>query len=168
MKTILLCVLVWWPFFIYVFIFKTAPLCLSISCRLVELAPQYYLGNLPSSEGRDFLMELRQSLLPPDDPEEGDDAEGAKGRGEGASDPRNQYSTEMCLIQWWPSTTPGLHCSAFWGKKMKPSQPVLHAPVEDFFEKFLKKDIVLKPPPLSVKPSGFYNRIFKKNTLLQK
>lgn len=66
---------------------------------LVELAPQYYLGNLPSSEGRDFLMQLRQSLLPPDDPEEGEDAEGAKGRGEGPSDPRNQYSTEMCLIQ---------------------------------------------------------------------
>ncbi|KAL2100304.1 hypothetical protein ACEWY4_004698 [Coilia grayii] len=65
---------------------------------LVELAPQYYLGNLPSSEGRDFLMELRQSLLPPDDPEEGG-AEGAKCRAEEGSDQRNQHSTEMCLIQ---------------------------------------------------------------------
>ncbi|XP_062410557.1 ATP-dependent RNA helicase DQX1 [Sardina pilchardus] len=64
---------------------------------LVELAPQYYLGNLPSSEGRDFLMELRQSLLPPDNPEGAE--EGAKARGEGSSDPRNQVSTEMCLIQ---------------------------------------------------------------------
>ncbi|XP_076139595.1 ATP-dependent RNA helicase homolog DQX1 [Alosa pseudoharengus] len=65
---------------------------------LVELAPQYYLGNLPSSEGRDFLMELRQSLLPPGDLEEGGE-EGAKARGEGSSDPRNQVSTDMCLIQ---------------------------------------------------------------------
>lgn len=34
---------------------------------LVELAPQYYLGNLPASEGRDLLMGLRQSLFPPDE-----------------------------------------------------------------------------------------------------
>ena len=67
-------------------------------CRLVELAPTYYLGNLPSSEGRDFLMELRQRLLPPDDPDEGG-TEGAKCRDEVASDSRNQDSTEMCLLQ---------------------------------------------------------------------
>ena len=30
--------------------------------RLVELAPQYYLGNLPASEGKEMLRELRQSL----------------------------------------------------------------------------------------------------------
>lgn len=29
---------------------------------LVELAPQYFLGNLPASEGRDLLMSLRLSL----------------------------------------------------------------------------------------------------------
>ncbi|KAJ3604944.1 hypothetical protein NHX12_026995 [Muraenolepis orangiensis] len=29
---------------------------------LVELAPQYYLGNLPASDGKDMLMELRQTL----------------------------------------------------------------------------------------------------------
>ncbi|CAL8321968.1 unnamed protein product [Lota lota] len=29
---------------------------------LVELAPQYYLGNLPASEGKEMLMELRQTL----------------------------------------------------------------------------------------------------------
>lgn len=34
---------------------------------LVELAPQYYLGNLPPSDGRDLLMGLRQSLFPPDE-----------------------------------------------------------------------------------------------------
>lgn len=31
--------------------------------RLVELAPQYYLSNLPPSESRDLLMELREKLL---------------------------------------------------------------------------------------------------------
>lgn len=30
--------------------------------RLVELAPQYYLSNLPPSEGRDLLMELREKV----------------------------------------------------------------------------------------------------------
>uniref|UniRef100_A0A8C5F6B5 ATP-dependent RNA helicase DQX1 n=1 Tax=Gadus morhua TaxID=8049 RepID=A0A8C5F6B5_GADMO len=29
---------------------------------LVELAPQYYLGNLPASEGKEMLRELRQTL----------------------------------------------------------------------------------------------------------
>uniref|UniRef100_A0AAY4APW1 Helicase-associated domain-containing protein n=1 Tax=Denticeps clupeoides TaxID=299321 RepID=A0AAY4APW1_9TELE len=62
---------------------------------LVELAPQYYLGNLPPSEGKDLLMELRQSLLPPDDHED----EAAKSRGDGAGETRNQYSTEMCVLQ---------------------------------------------------------------------
>lgn len=40
-----------------------------VCCRLVELAPQYYLGNLPPSDGRDLLMGLRQSLFPPDEQE---------------------------------------------------------------------------------------------------
>ncbi|XP_064275170.1 ATP-dependent RNA helicase DQX1 [Passer domesticus] len=30
---------------------------------LVELAPQYYLSNLPPSEGRDLLMELREKVV---------------------------------------------------------------------------------------------------------
>ncbi|XDV19633.1 hypothetical protein PO909_025073 [Leuciscus waleckii] len=34
---------------------------------LVELAPQYYLENLPPSDGLDLLMGLRLSLFPPDD-----------------------------------------------------------------------------------------------------
>ncbi|XP_043400997.1 ATP-dependent RNA helicase DQX1 isoform X2 [Chelonia mydas] len=42
--------------------------CLSVVSEiqpqmLVELAPQYYLSNLPPSESRDLLMELREKLL---------------------------------------------------------------------------------------------------------
>ena len=36
--------------------------CVCVLCRLVELAPQYYLGNLPASEGKEMLRELRQTL----------------------------------------------------------------------------------------------------------
>ena len=32
--------------------------------RLVDLAPQYYLGNLPPSEGKEQLMALRRSQEP--------------------------------------------------------------------------------------------------------
>uniref|UniRef100_A0A8C8EW35 Helicase ATP-binding domain-containing protein n=1 Tax=Oncorhynchus tshawytscha TaxID=74940 RepID=A0A8C8EW35_ONCTS len=71
---------------------------------LVELAPQYYLGNLPSSEGRDQLMELRQSLLPPEEEQERG-PEGTYGTPhiedhlDRTADPRNQDSTELCVIQ---------------------------------------------------------------------
>ncbi|XP_027761091.1 ATP-dependent RNA helicase DQX1 isoform X1 [Empidonax traillii] len=34
---------------------------------LVELAPQYYLSNLPPSEGRDLLMELREKMVAAED-----------------------------------------------------------------------------------------------------
>ncbi|XP_027525517.1 ATP-dependent RNA helicase DQX1 isoform X1 [Corapipo altera] len=34
---------------------------------LVELAPQYYLSNLPPSEGRDLLMELREKVVATED-----------------------------------------------------------------------------------------------------
>lgn len=37
------------------------------SPRLVELAPQYYLSNLPPSESRDLLMELREKLVATED-----------------------------------------------------------------------------------------------------
>lgn len=70
----------------------------------MEVAPQYYLGNLPPSEGKELLMELRQSLAPAEeDPEEGQ--EGAYGRThrdrepDGTGETRNQYSTELCVIQ---------------------------------------------------------------------
>ncbi|XP_041706883.1 ATP-dependent RNA helicase DQX1 [Coregonus clupeaformis] len=71
---------------------------------LVELAPLYYLGNLPSSEGRDLLMELRQSLLPPEEvqergPEGVYDTRHIEEHLDRTGDPRNQDSTELCVIQ---------------------------------------------------------------------
>lgn len=65
--------------------------------RLVELAPQYFLGNLPSSDGKELLMELRQSLEPPGlcDQEHGRSPRDA----EGGQEPHNQSSTELCVIQ---------------------------------------------------------------------
>lgn len=33
----------------------------------MELAPQYYLSNLPPSESRDLLMELREKLVAAED-----------------------------------------------------------------------------------------------------
>lgn len=71
----------------------------------MELAPLYYLGNLPSSEGRDLLMELRQSLLPPEEvqergPEGVYDTRHIEEHLDRTGDPRNQDSTELCVIQW--------------------------------------------------------------------
>uniref|UniRef100_A0A8B9GZH6 DEAQ-box RNA dependent ATPase 1 n=1 Tax=Astyanax mexicanus TaxID=7994 RepID=A0A8B9GZH6_ASTMX len=63
----------------------------------VELAPQYYLGNLPPSEGKDLLMEIRQSLLPPDEQEEGETE--SKRHGDRPGEHRDQYSAEMCILQ---------------------------------------------------------------------
>ncbi|KAM4597614.1 ATP-dependent RNA helicase DQX1-like, partial [Polymixia lowei] len=71
---------------------------------LVELAPQYYLGNLPSSEGKDLLMELRQSLDSHAKEQEGL-SEGNHSRENGGEESnrtgetRNQYSTELCVVQ---------------------------------------------------------------------
>lgn len=57
----------------------------------VELAPQYYLGNLPASEGRDLLMELRQSLCPPDE---------AQDRSHEDADDDDENNTDtQCVIQ---------------------------------------------------------------------
>ncbi|TNN29850.1 putative pre-mRNA-splicing factor ATP-dependent RNA helicase DHX32 [Liparis tanakae] len=71
---------------------------------LMELAPQYYLGNLPSSDGKELLMELRQSL------ESGDQDRGPDHRDrdrdqhsrthrnpDGPGDP--QSSNELCVVQ---------------------------------------------------------------------
>lgn len=72
---------------------------------LVELAPQYYLGNLPSSEGKEQLMELRRSLAPPEEDQGGEGLDGAQGRTlrEGDTghlgETHNQYSTELCVVQ---------------------------------------------------------------------
>uniref|UniRef100_A0A8C1FA05 DEAQ box RNA-dependent ATPase 1 n=1 Tax=Cyprinus carpio carpio TaxID=630221 RepID=A0A8C1FA05_CYPCA len=59
---------------------------------LVELAPQYYLGNLPASEGRDLLMGLRQSLFPPDEQDTNPQDQSHEEVG-------GQYSTETCSVQ---------------------------------------------------------------------
>ncbi|KAL6463563.1 hypothetical protein MHYP_G00279540 [Metynnis hypsauchen] len=64
---------------------------------LVELAPQYYLGNLPPSEGKDLLMEIRQSLLPADEQENGETEN--KRHGDRPGEHRDQYSAEMCILQ---------------------------------------------------------------------
>lgn len=59
---------------------------------LVELAPQYFLGNLPPSDGKELLMELRLSL----DPQSQDRQSNEHRDTEGA---HNQSSTELCLLQ---------------------------------------------------------------------
>ncbi|MBN3310990.1 DHX32 helicase, partial [Amia calva] len=81
---------------------------------LVDLAPQYYLGNLPTSEGKDLLMELRHRLPPQqglglereeqevEQEEEEGDRVGCPEENQGSSsgsEPRNQSSTELCVLQ---------------------------------------------------------------------
>ncbi|XP_041095326.1 ATP-dependent RNA helicase DQX1 isoform X2 [Polyodon spathula] len=72
---------------------------------LVELAPQYYLGNLPASEGRDLLMELRHKLFLPDPQRaEGEEEQGEGGEAESAGaklpkDHLHQESQELCVLQ---------------------------------------------------------------------
>ncbi|XP_076868082.1 ATP-dependent RNA helicase DQX1 [Brachyhypopomus gauderio] len=63
---------------------------------LVELAPQYYLGNLPPSEGKDLLMEIRQSLASSHE-QNGETAD--KRHVERPGEHRDQYSAEMCVLQ---------------------------------------------------------------------
>ncbi|XP_026888353.2 ATP-dependent RNA helicase DQX1 isoform X1 [Electrophorus electricus] len=64
---------------------------------LVEFAPQYYLGNLPPSEGKDLLMEIRESLASPHEQENGETAD--KRHAERPGEHRDQFTTEMCLLQ---------------------------------------------------------------------
>ncbi|KAG7240902.1 hypothetical protein INR49_023476 [Caranx melampygus] len=68
---------------------------------LVELAPQYYLGNLPSSDGKELLMELRQSLQPHGSEQDGGSDEFGRTHrdSEGTGDAHNQSSTELCVVQ---------------------------------------------------------------------
>ncbi|XP_072310201.1 ATP-dependent RNA helicase DQX1-like [Eucyclogobius newberryi] len=58
---------------------------------LVELAPQYFLGNLPSSDGKELLMELKLELksLEPQSQDGHRDTEGT----------HSQSSTELCVLQ---------------------------------------------------------------------
>nr|XP_046231366.1 ATP-dependent RNA helicase DQX1 [Scatophagus argus] len=66
---------------------------------LVELAPLYYLGNLPSSDGKELLMELRHSLEPHSYEQDGlSDEHGRTHRDtDGTGDTHNQ--TELCVVQ---------------------------------------------------------------------
>lgn len=64
--------------------------------RLVELAPQYYLGNLPASEGKELLMALRRSLEPQGAPDEHSHAHRGGAQADGAP---CQPAAERCLIQ---------------------------------------------------------------------
>lgn len=61
---------------------------------LVELAPQYFLGNLPSSDGKDLLMELRQSYEPPSYEMDGESEHQSRTHRDGG-----ETSTELCVIQ---------------------------------------------------------------------
>ncbi|XP_071321471.1 ATP-dependent RNA helicase DQX1-like isoform X3 [Trachinotus anak] len=68
---------------------------------LVELAPQYYLGNLPSSDGKELLMELRQSLQPPGYERDAVSDEHSRTHRdtEGVGETHSQSSTELCVVQ---------------------------------------------------------------------
>lgn len=67
----------------------------------MELAPQYYLGNLPPSDGKELLMELRQSLEPQSLQQDGAaDAHSRTGRdADDSYETHNQSSTELCVLQ---------------------------------------------------------------------
>lgn len=58
----------------------------------MELAPQYYLSNLPPSESRDLLMELREKVVAVEDvpavPEPLGEAAG-----------REDEEREVCVLQ---------------------------------------------------------------------
>uniref|UniRef100_A0A8C2ZGU1 DEAQ-box RNA dependent ATPase 1 n=1 Tax=Cyclopterus lumpus TaxID=8103 RepID=A0A8C2ZGU1_CYCLU len=68
---------------------------------LMELAPQYYLGNLPSSDGKELLMELRQSLEPRSyEPDPRSDHHSRTHRdADGTGESHSQSSTELCVVQ---------------------------------------------------------------------
>jgi len=61
-------------------------------CRLVELAPQYYLSNLPPSESRDLLMELREKVAAVEDVPAGPEPRGEAAGGE-------DEERDVCVLQ---------------------------------------------------------------------
>lgn len=72
-------------------------------CRLVELAPQYFLGNLPSSDGKELLIKLRQSLEPHTYEQDGMSDTHSRthrdGDPDGTEEAHNESSTELCVVQ---------------------------------------------------------------------
>uniref|UniRef100_A0A665T9C5 ATP-dependent RNA helicase DQX1-like n=1 Tax=Echeneis naucrates TaxID=173247 RepID=A0A665T9C5_ECHNA len=68
---------------------------------LVELAPQYYLGNLPTSDGKEMLLELKQSLQQQayEWQTRSDECNRTKRDTEMMGETHNQSSTELCVVQ---------------------------------------------------------------------
>ncbi|XP_068609289.1 ATP-dependent RNA helicase DQX1-like [Brachionichthys hirsutus] len=68
---------------------------------LVELAPQYYLGNLPSSDGKELLMHLRQRLKPQSYGQDGPSGSYSRTHrhADGTGDTVDQSGTELCVVQ---------------------------------------------------------------------
>ncbi|KAM8829089.1 ATP-dependent RNA helicase DQX1 isoform 1-T3 [Spinachia spinachia] len=68
---------------------------------LVELAPQYYLGNLPSSDGKELLMELRHSLEPQSchPGQRSDEPSRTRRDTDGTGETHSQSGTELCVVQ---------------------------------------------------------------------
>uniref|UniRef100_A0A4W3GHH7 DEAQ-box RNA dependent ATPase 1 n=1 Tax=Callorhinchus milii TaxID=7868 RepID=A0A4W3GHH7_CALMI len=63
---------------------------------LIEFAPQYYLSNLPASESRDLLAELRDRVTGGERPAESEAEERAKEEEENTEEGENE---ELCLLQ---------------------------------------------------------------------
>ncbi|XP_043919985.1 putative pre-mRNA-splicing factor ATP-dependent RNA helicase DHX32 [Protopterus annectens] len=66
---------------------------------LVEFAPQYYLSNLPFSESRDFLMELRGKLLAAEGHLQNEVHEQVGESQNGEKNAAGQRNEELCLLQ---------------------------------------------------------------------
>uniref|UniRef100_A0A7N5ZZX8 Helicase-associated domain-containing protein n=1 Tax=Anabas testudineus TaxID=64144 RepID=A0A7N5ZZX8_ANATE len=68
---------------------------------LVDLAPHYFLGNLPASDGKELLMELKQSLEAQGYNQDGVSDEHSRTRrdGDGSGETSSHSSTELCVVQ---------------------------------------------------------------------
>ncbi|XP_062269325.1 ATP-dependent RNA helicase DQX1 [Platichthys flesus] len=64
---------------------------------LVELTPQYYLGNLPSSDGKEQLTELRQNLQGCE--RDGGPAQPGRTHRDAAGPGDNESGTDLCVVQ---------------------------------------------------------------------
>nr|XP_057912592.1 ATP-dependent RNA helicase DQX1 [Doryrhamphus excisus]XP_057912600.1 ATP-dependent RNA helicase DQX1 [Doryrhamphus excisus] len=70
---------------------------------LVELVPQYFLGNLPSSDGKELLIKLRQNVEPSSHKQDGEYDARSQTHRDAAPDwtgeTPNQSGTELCVVQ---------------------------------------------------------------------
>nr|XP_019966932.1 PREDICTED: ATP-dependent RNA helicase DQX1-like [Paralichthys olivaceus] len=64
---------------------------------LVELTPQYYLGNLPSSDGKELLTELRQRLQGYE--QDGGSVEHGRTHRDAAGAVDDESGTDLCVVQ---------------------------------------------------------------------